>query len=76
MQIKIKVNTNSKIEVIEKITDNSYKVKFNAVREKGEANAKLIKILAKYFNMAPQNIKIVSGFTGTNKIITLDHFQR
>jgi len=72
MRITVKVNTSSHEELVEKISAGSFKIKFNAVREKGEANAKLIKILAKYFKTSPQSIRIISGFSSSKKIIEIE----
>jgi uncharacterized protein (TIGR00251 family) len=68
--IKVKVNTNSKTQSIEKNGD-LYIVKFKATREKGKANEKLIKILAEYFAVASRDVSIIHGNTSTIKTVQI-----
>jgi uncharacterized protein YggU (UPF0235/DUF167 family) len=70
MIIKVKVNASSKKESVEK-NDSFYIIKFKAQREKGEANSRLISLLSSYFKVPKQNVKIISGFTNTVKIIEI-----
>lgn len=45
------------------------KVRLNAVPEKGEANKELIKVLAKHFNVAKSEVKILRGEHSRVKLI-------
>jgi uncharacterized protein (TIGR00251 family) len=67
MKIKIRVHPGSSKEEIKKIKD-VYEVWVKEKPIQGRVNAKLLKILKKYFK---KNIKIKSGFTSRNKIIEL-----
>ncbi|MDQ6986158.1 MAG: DUF167 domain-containing protein [Candidatus Dojkabacteria bacterium] len=71
MIIKVKVNSNSKVEKIIKLSNNYYKASFSETREKGKANKKLVKLLSDYFNISITKIVIKSGFTNSEKIIEL-----
>lgn len=55
------------------LDEHEFIVKFNAPREKGKANEKLIEILSEYFKISKSQIKIVSGFTSSNKIVNIEN---
>lgn len=69
MTFKVKVNTKSKKTEVIKLDKNEFIVKFNAPREKGKANEKLIEILSEYFGISKSQVKIVSGFTSSIKLV-------
>ncbi len=73
MIIRAKVNTKSKKTDVINVGDNEFIVRFNALREKGKANEKLIELLSEYFGVSKSQIKIVSGFTSSNKIVNLEN---
>jgi len=68
MRISLKVTTRAKKEAIEKLSENSYKIKVAVPPEKGKANKRVIEILAEEFGVRKQDILIVSGLTNSNKI--------
>jgi uncharacterized protein YggU (UPF0235/DUF167 family) len=72
MIIKVKVNTNSKKETLEKTSEDSYTVRMNVTREKGLANKKLLQILARHFNIPQTNVKILHGHSTTHKIVEIE----
>lgn len=74
MQIKVQVNTNSKQQSIIETNNNELLIRFYANRDKGEANKKLIEILSKHYRLPKANIKIVSGFTSTSKVIDITDY--
>ena len=53
--------------------DKALKIKLTSPPVDGEANKMLVKFLAKTLKMAPANIIIVSGATGRNKSILVEH---
>ena len=56
---------------VEKIGDDTYKVRVHAAPDKGAANKEVIVSLADYFNVPPSMVKIVRGQTSRNKLIEL-----
>jgi uncharacterized protein len=68
MRISLKVITRAKKEAIEKISDNSYKIKVSVPPEKGKANKRVIAILAEELGVRKQDILIVSGLTNSSKV--------
>jgi hypothetical protein len=72
MKIELKVIARAKKEIVEKISDNSYRVKVSVPPEKGKANKRVIELLSKEFNVRKQGIKIISGETNSRKIIEID----
>ena len=73
MRIELKVIARAKKEILEKISDNSYRIKVSAAPEKGKANKRIIELLSKEFNVKKQSIRIVSGETNSRKIIEINY---
>jgi hypothetical protein len=73
MRINIIAIPGSKTREIIKIDENSYRVKINAPAIEGEANKRLIEILAEYFNIPKSSVKILKGFKNRNKIVSIDN---
>ncbi|MCX5693234.1 MAG: DUF167 domain-containing protein [Candidatus Omnitrophica bacterium] len=71
MRISLKVTTRAKKEGIEKISENSYRIKVSLPPEKGKANKRVIELLSEEFDIKKQNIRIVSGETSSRKIIEI-----
>ena len=68
----MKVITRAKKKSIEKLSENSYKIKVSVPPEKGKANKRVIEILAEELGVRKQDILIVSGLTNSNKIAEID----
>ncbi len=71
-KIYIKVIPNSKKELIEKISENNFKIKVKEEPKKGRANEVVKRKLADYFNLTLSEISLVSGKKSNNKIYTLN----
>lgn len=56
---------------VEKIGDDTYKVRVHAAPAKGAANKEVIVSLADYFDVPSSMVKIVRGQTSRNKLIEL-----
>ncbi len=69
--LKIKVMPNSKINLIEKIGQDNYKIKIMEKAIDGKANKAVISALAEYFNTKKSNINIVKGAMSSKKIIEI-----
>jgi len=71
MIIKVKVvPKSSKISIAKK--DGFYHVKLTAAPEKGKANAQLIDVLSKFFNVKKSQIRILKGETSKEKIVEIN----
>ena len=51
--------------------DGTYKAWVTVAPEKGKANQEVIKLLAKYFQVAKSKVKIISGKTAKIKLIEI-----
>lgn len=71
MRVEVKVITRAKKEEIEKISENSYRIKVSLPPEKLKANKRVIELLSKELNIKKQNIRIVLGETSSRKIIEI-----
>ena len=72
MKINVLVKPASKYSQVIKITKYDYKVNVDAPAKDGEANKRLIEILAEHFEVPKSFISIVKGFKSKNKIVEID----
>ncbi|MFC1622636.1 DUF167 domain-containing protein [Patescibacteria group bacterium] len=72
MLIKVKVIPKSSINKIIEESFGDFKIKIITVPEKGKANDKVIKLLAKYFKVSKTKISIIRGLTTSKKIIKIE----
>jgi len=68
-KISVKVVPNKKTEKVEELSDGTFKVWVKAKPIEGEANKRLIYVLAKHFDVSKSEITIVVGDTSRNKIV-------
>ena len=68
MKINVKVKPSSKTEEISREGD-SFIVKVKKPPKEGKANQAVIKLLAEHFGVSQSQVRILSGFRSTNKII-------
>ncbi len=71
MLIKVKVTTESKKDEIIKKSEDSFLVKVREKAEGGMANQKVKQILADYFNISDNKIRLIKGGKRTNKIFEI-----
>ena len=71
MLIKVKTFPHSKKEKIIKKSENSFEIKVKEKPIKGQANQAARKILADYFNLAIEKIRLIKGSRQRNKIFDI-----
>ncbi|MEC7839774.1 MAG: DUF167 family protein [Chlamydiota bacterium] len=71
MILKIKVIPNSSQNKIVGFEGEVLKIKCTATPEKGKANAAIISLLSKYYNVPKSAVTILKGETHTRKIIEI-----
>ena len=54
---------------------NSIEINVKAEGKENKANNEVINLIAKYFNISPKNISIISGEKGRNKIVALKNLK-
>lgn len=59
------------MEKVKKVSENGFEVSVKEQAEKGKANAAILRALAKYFDLAPSRLRIVSGHTSKNKLVEI-----
>ena len=67
--VKIKFSSLEHILVDE--CSNEISISINELPIKGRANKAIIKIISKYFNIEPANIKIIRGLSAKTKLIEI-----
>lgn len=68
MKIFIQAKPNAREEIIEKIDDSHFTVAVKEPPVQGRANAAIIRVLAKHFDVAPSSVRLVAGFSSKQKI--------
>jgi uncharacterized protein len=71
MRVTVHVKTRSKQEAVEVATDGSLLVSVNAAPVDGQANARVIALLARHYRVPKSSIRLVSGRRARIKIIEL-----
>ncbi|MBU0981376.1 DUF167 domain-containing protein [Patescibacteria group bacterium] len=70
LQVKV-IPRSQKTEFVEKMEDGTLKFRLKAPPEGGKANAELTKFLASRCTINPDEIKIISGFASTRKLLKI-----
>jgi len=70
--LTVKVQPKAKKVGVEKIDEDTYKVRVHAAPEKGAANKEVIVSLAAYFDVPPSTVKIVRGEKSRVKLIEIE----
>lgn len=71
MKINIYVKIKSKVEGVEQLADGSYVIRVNARPVEGEANSRVLELIANYFKVSKKSVTIVSGHASKRKIIEI-----
>ncbi len=69
--IKVKVSAGAKIEKLEEIAPDVFKVRVSAPPEKGKANARVAELLAEYFKVPMSRVLLVAGQTYREKVFCI-----
>jgi hypothetical protein len=69
--LQVKVKPNSKQQNISEEPDGTLTIRLKSPPVDGKANAELIKLLSKRFNVPKSQITIKSGLSSKNKLIEL-----
>jgi uncharacterized protein (TIGR00251 family) len=70
--LQVKVKPNAKRQAIETTEDGSLMVYLKSAPVDGKANAELIKLLAKEFNVSQSKVQIKSGRSSKQKQVEID----
>ncbi|MEI7942638.1 MAG: DUF167 domain-containing protein [Candidatus Riflemargulisbacteria bacterium] len=73
LSINVTVITKAQNESIT-VHNNGFRVKIREVPEKGKANEKIIKMIAKRLKISQKNIKIIKGEFSNKKTILIAEF--
>ena len=70
MKISVKVVPNSKVEVVERISENEFKIRVKEKAVDGKANESVRNLLAKEFRVSKKNVEIKT-FSGRKKNVEI-----
>jgi uncharacterized protein (TIGR00251 family) len=72
VRLSVKVHPKSRKQEIIEIGENAYKIHVLAPPSKGEANAEVCKLIARYLDIPVSRVKVLRGHKSRNKIISID----
>jgi len=76
MYIRVKVLTGAKKEKFKKINEDHFEISVKEKAERNLANARVVEILAEYFNLAKNKIRIINGHHSPTKLLIVDEKAR
>jgi uncharacterized protein (TIGR00251 family) len=68
VKIRVRVKPNSRTEELDQEGD-SFIIKVKEPPREGKANQAIIKLLARYFSVSQNQVRILSGFRSKNKVV-------
>ncbi|OHA58115.1 MAG: hypothetical protein A2571_03695 [Candidatus Vogelbacteria bacterium RIFOXYD1_FULL_44_32] len=71
MYIYVKVKTKAKVDGILETGPNRFMVSVRAVAERGEANKKVLELVASHLGRPLSAVRIFSGHTTPNKLLSI-----
>ena len=72
MKLRIQVKPNSRQEGVAVNPDGSLLVRVNAPPVEGQANARVIELLAEHLHVPRRNLRIVAGGRGRTKLVEVE----
>jgi uncharacterized protein (TIGR00251 family) len=69
MRFSVHVTPRARQERIERVDDRTLRVAVTAPPREGEANAAVIRAVARFLGVAPSRVRILRGGTGRRKIL-------
>lgn len=70
MYIKVKITANSRKEVVEKVSEDQYKISVKEKAENNNANRRILEIM--HDNYPNSAIRIISGHHSPSKILSIE----
>lgn len=71
MKIYVAAKPNAKEEAVARVDGTHFKVSVKEPSRQGAANRAIARALAEYFNIAPSQVRLVSGFASRGKTFEL-----
>lgn len=71
MYVKVIVNAGAKKEVVNRLSENRFKVSVKEKAKQNQANRRVIEIMAGRFSVLPKQVKIISGHHHPAKLLKI-----
>lgn len=72
MYITVRVKPKSKQPSVTDVEEGGFIVAVHEAPRDGQANAAVVKAIAKHFCVAPSRVRIIRGLASRKKIVTID----
>lgn len=73
MQIRVKVTTGAKKEILKKTSDNSFEISVKEKAERNLANKKVRELLSEHLSVPVRSIKMLTGHHSKGKILEVKY---
>ena len=72
MYVKVRVIAGAKKESLVQKTKDHFLISVREPAERNMANARVIELLARFFELTPRKVRIISGHHSPSKILSVD----
>ena len=72
MYIKVRVQANSRKEVIKKKSDDHYIIEVKEKAERNMANRRVCEIISDIYGVSIKNVRIINGHQSPSKILSIN----
>ncbi len=72
MYIRVKVRASSKKEEFTRVNEDHFEISVKEKAERNEANKRVLEIVAGYFKLPVNKVRIVNGHRSPTKLLVLD----
>lgn len=69
MELRVRVSVNARKESVEEAKDGRLFITVRAPRKEGLANARLVYVLAKYYSVPENHVRILRGHERSSKVV-------
>lgn len=71
MYIRVRVSAKAKKESLKKLSEDTFLIAVKEPAEQNRANARVLELVAGYFNINPKQVRIISGHHSPGKLLSL-----
>lgn len=72
MYVRVKANPSAKKEILKQINEDHFEISIKEKAERNMANERIVKLLALYYKLPKNKIRIVNGHRSPTKLLVID----
>ncbi len=71
-KILVRVKPNARVSELEQMSDGSWHARLKSPPAEGKANAELVQLVARHFDVPKRRVTLKSGQSGRTKLVQID----